>query len=288
MFFRRAFLGSMKDMFHRKEFLAVLTASVSIFCAAAALDFAVYLFGQDVMNLDPAWSYWGAFGYAGSAGRVHSHFIQWATDIFVIMLLPFLSSFPYAGSYHDQSRGGVLKILMPRTGRKNYFLANYLTAFLGGFLIIFIPLVVTQGVLCAALPLHSSYNMVAYTAVTDEGPSPYLLFRSVYLNHPYLYNLLWSLIPALAGGCFAMISLSVSLFYRKNRLLILAAPGIAWILVWFLNSYLPNSPGNFVFLLCPDNQFHFPGPALLVLFAALLAIPLVALLVKIRFKKDEL
>ena len=288
MNFRRVFSRSLRDMLYRKEFLAVFTASVSIFCVAAALDFGVYLYGQDVMNLDPAWSYWGAFGYKGGGGPVHSHFIQWATDIFVIMLLPFLSAFAYAGSYYDQSRGGVLKILMPRTGRKNYFLANYLTVFLGGFLIIFIPLVVTQGLLCAALPLYSSYNTVAYTAVTDEGPSPYLLFRSVYLNHPYLYNLLWSLIPALAGGCFAMMSLSVSLFYRKSRLLVLAAPGIAWILSWYLNSYLPNRPGNFVFLLSPDNQFHSLGPALLALFVVLLAIPLAALLVKLRFKKDEL
>lgn len=275
-------------MFHRKEFFAVLTASVAVFCVAATLDFGEYLFGQDVMNLDPAWSYWGAFGNIGANSIIHSHFIQWAMDLFVIMLLPFLSSFSCAGCYFDQSRCGILKVLMPHTGRKNYFLANYLTAFLGGFLVIFIPLVLTQGILCAALPLHSSFNTIAYSAVTDEGPSRYLLLRSVYLNHPYLYNLLWSLIPALAGGCFAMISLSVSLFYRKNRLLVLAAPGIVWIFIWYLSPNLPSRPGDFVFLLSPDNQFHSPGPALLILFAVLLVIPLVALLVKLRFKKDEL
>lgn len=288
MSFRRIFSRSFRDMLHRKDFYAVFTASVTVFCVAAVLDFYVYLFGQDVMFLDPAWSYWGAFGSWGSGSHVHAHFIQWATDLFVIMLLPFLSSFSCAGCYFDQSRSGILKALMPRTGRKNYFLANYLTAFLGGFLVIFIPLAITQGILCAALPLHSSFNTIAYSAVTDEGPSRYLLLRSIYLNHPYLYNLLWSLIPALAGGCFAMISLSVSLFYRKNRLLILALPGIVWILIWYLSPNLPGRPGDFVSLLSPDNQFRSPGPALLILFAVLLVIPLVALLVKLRFKKDEL
>lgn len=288
MSFRREFRNSFRDMLHRKEFFAVLTASILIFCVATVLDLGAYLFGQDVMNIDPAWSYWGAYGSWGSGGHVHSHFVQWATEIFTVLLLPLLAAFAYSGSYYDESRGGILKILMPRTGRTSYFLANVLTAFVGGFLIIFIPFIVSQGILCAALPLHSSYHTVAYTAVTDEGPSAYLLLRSMYLNHPYFYNLLWSLIPALAGGCFAMISFAVSLFYRKNRLLILAAPGIVWILFWNLSSYLPNRPGNFVFLLSPDNQFHSPGPALLMLFAVLLAIPLAALFVKLRFKKDEI
>lgn len=282
MRFHRVFSASIKDMVNRKEFLITFTMSILIFSIAVVLDLFQYI-GRDVMYVDPAWSFWGSLGDMGPSGLVHSHFIPWTTEV-LVLLIPFFASLSYSGCYFDQSKGGVLKFLVVRAGRKNYFLANLLTTFLGGFFMIFIPLLLTQVVLCIAFPLQSFYT-ISYSAVTDVT-SRNLLFHSLYLNHPYIFNLVYSIIPAFAAGCFAMMSFSVSLLCKKSRLLVLTLPGIVWILAWYIFNNVPASSFNPLFLLIPMP--HQVGISLVVLFLVLLFIPIVAILLKLFFIKDEL
>lgn len=284
MSFRRAFSRSMRDMFHRKEFFAALTASLLLLLVPTALDIIGY-FGRDAMYLDPAWSYWGTSAYKGADGIVHARWVSWGTFLAAIVL-PFLASLAYSYCCFDDAKSGALNFLVTRTGRGSYYSADMLTAFLGGFLVLFLPLALDQLILCIAFPLNS-IQTISMTPVTDELAQNMRFFRSLYLNHPYLYNSIYCVIPGIAAGLMGTLSFSISLLFRKSRFLVLTIPGIVWIFSVFL---LSNAGvwKNVISLITPDDGSGVRMSEIILLFAALILLNLGAMAYKLRIAKDEL
>lgn len=279
---------NLKDMLRRKEFFAALTVSVLLFAVPCILDLAGFNHA-DVSLLDPAWSYWGSAGFLGPGSVVHAKWMRWGISL-LFLVLPFCASLAGSCRYFDDASGGALKFVLPREGRGVYYRSGWLAVFLGGFLVVFLPLFLEQAVLCAAFPLKTPQT-VSFSAVTDELAMHLHYFRRLYLNHPYCYNLVYCVIPAAAAGLAGGLSYSLSLFTRKNRFLVVTLPGI----VWIMSTYFLSAAGLHVYsalsLISPNIGEPFNGPyaaGLIVLFC-LLALPnAAALAYKIHFAKDEL
>jgi hypothetical protein len=275
-------------MLQHKEFILALSFSTCIVLIPLFID--LFSFYQtDILSLKPAWFCWGVDGAGYVFGR-HSGTIELTPHVIMLLnffALPLLAPLAYSYSCYDDGKNDILKILIPKTGRAAYHLANVSTAFWGAFFILFLPLILEQLILLIVCPLNTPYIMSSSPAVDD-----YLLFTktepflaALRLNHPYLFNVLYCVIPAVTGGLLALLSYALSLFFQKSRFLVLTLPGILWIVVSF---GLSNLGGmweiTFNHLVEPYGTFY-PWA---VFAAVLLVIDTVMIGVKLLFAKDEL
>jgi hypothetical protein len=288
MFFA-AWKRSIKDMLNRKEFIFAFTVSVLFIMIPMFIDMFTY-YNTDIMFLKPAWFYWGVNGIGyESGGNYYGYMynVSWAIKIFNFCVLPFIVSLTYSYCYYDDNKNGILKILIPITGRKNYYLSNALTIFLSGFFIAFLPLLLEQLVLFIFCPINTPF-MISRLPIADDyisgiGKTSYNL-ESLRLNYPYLFNLLYCIIPSVTGGLMALLSYSVSLFTRKSRFLILTAPAIMWIVIPFLITNTGMHSINLNFFIQPQDTF-FDWIWLTVI---LMVINTAAICSKLLFLKDEI
>ena len=66
--------------------------------------------------------------------------------------LPFLAAFPFAASYYQEEKKKQLRLVLVRTGRREYFRAKYLAVFLSGFVVISGTLLVNLAISAAFFP----------------------------------------------------------------------------------------------------------------------------------------
>lgn len=276
------------DMTRCKEFyFAVLLSSILIF---GTLFFCLFSFyGKDIIYINPAYIHWGPNGtgfYWGDdfGGNTFSNSI--INQVFVKMALPFLAALAYAYHSFDDRKSGTANVVIPRVGKQNYYLGNLLTSFLGAFLIVLIPMALEQVVLLICCPVSTPY-MIAYEPFKDSYNQMFCnkiggSFTAFQLNHPYLNNFLYCLIPALTSGLFGAVAFALSLFLRKSRFLVLTLPGIVWLVVGFLI-------GKFNFKMDPGYALFANGNIMLLPIVVAVLFGICALLVLLyrHFQKDE-
>lgn len=243
------------------------------------------------MYLYPAWCYWGVASLGFTSSDFWGSFTLTQQTLYLVVqfLLPFCSALAYSYCHYDNRRSGVIKALLPRCGVSSYYRSGGLSSFLGGFLIIFLPLVLEQLILLIAFPASMDIN-TASSPIVDNLPE--MLRIPVYLyalqvNHPYLFNLLYCLIPGLTGGLLAYSSYTFSLFFQKSRFVVLSAVGIfLWIILPFgalRTEALVDTIGSF-FTLWPGRDPLW----WLFIFSGLLLVNIGLTELKIHKMKDEL
>lgn|GEM_PF-1726100 len=193
---------------------------------------------QDQVLMRPAWYLW--YGNAIKIEPNTGNTWDYVTFLGMIGLLfiPFVAALGYGASYYDGLKTGTVKSILSRTAQKEYFVSGAFVTFIGAFFVILIPYVFEQIILlilCAGAPLQ---NAASTSPILDNWgymqDMPEFLWP-LQMNHPILFNLLCCLNPAMVGGAFAVLSFSISLFWHKNRFLVLTLPGI---LLWLLVDYL--------------------------------------------------
>ena len=240
--FRNIFNCKMKDMLRRKEFLIAFTLSILLFLAPCLIDL-YYLFGSDIIAVNPAWTYWGELN-----AFIGAKYTMQIRMVVYLMVLPFLSSLAYSYCYFDDYKSGAIKVILTRISREKYYISSVLTVFLSGFFIVFVPLALAQLIFCVACPLET-LRMMGSEPFLDDNFQFVGFFRSIGVNSPYLYNLIYCAIPGIVSGLLAQ--LSFSLFYHKSRFIVLTLPGILWVLIQFIISVLNTSYIPIYHLLMP-------------------------------------
>lgn len=281
MTFSRMVGFHLKNMFRRREFYFALLASVVLLLATALGELASLL-RSDVLELCPAWMY---FGFTSVATAPYSKMIL---QMFMMLLLPFVASLAYSYGCFDDYQTGVSKILFSRVKRSVYYHSAAFVSLLGAFLVLFIPLALRELVFMIAVPSNSPVLTPGYP-VDDLVFRNVNFWRSLCLNHPYVYFFIYTLIPALAGGLIGLLSFSISLYYKKNRFLVLTLPGILYIVFNFvcaLTGHTGVSPSYLI--LPPQGVKGIEWMPLVIEILALILINLAALIGKVRFQKDEL
>lgn len=101
-------------------------------------------------------------------------------------------------------------------------------------------------ILCAGAPQQ---NAAAYSPLSDAwghfAGVPAFLWP-FQMAHPYLYNLIVCLFIVVLVGSFAVLCYALSLYFHRNRFLVITLPGI---LLWIGSDYISGmtySLGNMV------------------------------------------
>lgn len=144
-------------------------------------------------------------------------------NYYYIMLMPLLSSIPFASAYLEDKKTGFNKFQIIRTNYKKYILSKLITTFISGFsVILIISIIYFLGI-----------NLI------DSGNE----FRSIFYDNTFLgdlgrlnFNLflvIYTIITSFMGGVYAVFGLAISTFV--NSILIgIVSPFI----LYYFGSYL--------------------------------------------------
>ncbi len=278
---RKMFNMNFKLMLNQRDFLLAFFSSLLLFLIPAIIDIAT-LYGQDIAALAPAWCYFGVVN--GIAGSILSDFVQ----MYNLFFFPFTVSMAFSACEFDEKNLNVDKFIITRSGRAAHYLSQALVTFTGGFLMVFLPSVLSELTLMAAIPLQSNKLCPYYPL------DPALLLQNVNFfqyfccHYPYLYYFVYDIIGSVIGGLIGLLSYSISLYFKVNRFLVITIPGIIYLaagLILDIFGLHAMTPEN---LIVPPIETEGIKPIYsVILIGGLLAIDFISVLGKIYIKKDE-
>jgi hypothetical protein len=279
---------NLKYMLGSRDFFIAFTFGLLLVLGSLALALVSFQGNLDI-NLYPAWYYFGVDG-TGLGTPLNTGSMRTATTsiyIFLQLFLPFLASMAFVGYHFDTLSSGALKGLLPRVGRGRYYRSGAFTAFLGGFLVIFTPMLLEQLVLCVAFPMEIPYTIgrPGYEDNHILGVGEAMQWLQV--RFPYLFNFIYCLLPGLTGGVAALLSYACSLYFHKNRFLTLTQAAVVWAVM--IPLLLNPSVLELRQTIC---SFFVPAPGWnfvwwLGCFLVFLIVCATAVELKIRVAKDE-
>lgn len=201
-------------------------------------------------------SFWGhdagelpsaAVGWAGNADYLSV--APWAVLVFFLLFI--VSSSAFADTLYLDVRCRAAGCVATRTTMARYVWATAGAAALTAFVIVLVPLLVSQALALLVFPVSAPDGFV--TSFNDAASMPgvfgtgsmELLLWDLRWSHPYLHNLIFICYDALWAAVMAAASVAVSLYTRRSRLVVLGAPTLVYLLSQFvlprwavLSSYL--------------------------------------------------
>lgn len=268
-----------KTMLRRREFMIALSFAMAVSIGTFLMDL-IPLFHTGAAGHFPAWYLWSPVDLS----LTPSHLV-W--DAFYIFALPFVAALACSDCYFEANKTGILKSILARCDRSRYLVACAVTVFLGGFIVIFLPLLINQLLWLIAAPVNTLQS-VASMPFRDLELIDYQLFPKIFVREPYLNNFIFSVVPAVTGALLALLSFSISLFFKKKKFVVLTLPGIAYLGSCFAFDLLGMTYLDMSNYMSPVSMISGMRPGILAAFLTLLLIiNLIALAYKILFIKDE-
>ena len=129
---------------------------------------------------------------------------------------PILAAMPYGWSYSADRRSGYYNQIVSRSNAKTYFVAKYLAVYIGGGLVVSLPILVD-------LLLNALISPMCIPDVT-MGIHPIFncsFLSSLYYTYPWAYALLWCLLHFIWGGTTASLCFVVGAKIRLNAVVVL-------------------------------------------------------------------
>jgi hypothetical protein len=204
--------------------------------------------------------------------------------ILIYFLLFLVGSSAFSDNLLIDKKSLVINAIFSRCSIKKYILANYLVSFIAAFLVVFIPLLISQALSYIVFPVNGTVQGYSGTPAYSVGFSAdHILFPGLYFQNLLLYNVFFMVYCSTWAGIMAMFSFAISLFFQKSRL---AAIGIPTILVFLSSMIIPMKDMIWYYL------YPLPGMAgrsEAIFFFAPLAVFLVTLgLVLLSAKRKDL
>lgn len=152
-------------------------------------------------------------------------------------LAPLLAVLPCGWSISEELNSGYIKVLVPRVGRKKYYLSKMMVSFLSGGIVISFPLLLSLGITASFMPAikPEPFHDIYYSVLHND------MMSALAYNDPFLYALVYIGIAFLFGGCFASLSIIVALRSEKR---------IAALIIPYLFILLCDSARNFLNYIC--------------------------------------
>ena len=201
-------------------------------------------------------SFWGhdagelpsaAAGWAGNADYLGV--APWAVLVFFLLFI--VSSSAFADTLYLDVRCRAAGCVATRATTARYVWATAGAAALAAFVIVLVPLLLSQALALLVFPASAPDGFV--TSFNDAASMPdvfgtgsmELLLWDLRWSHPYLHNLIFICYDALWAAVMAAASVAVSLYTRRSRLVVLGAPTLVYLFSLFvlprwasLSSYL--------------------------------------------------
>lgn len=201
------------------------------------------------------------------------------TSIFY-MILPFLAVLPFSMLFFDERKSGYINLILTRTSKYKYYASKYIVSFLSGSLICLIILGFSLFLNAMFIPSVMPEVTTSYFPVAYEGS----LWLNVYLSHPYVYILLYTLLDMLYCGIFAVLALSAS-FIFDYKITVFVFPFIIYLLSSYLFNTLGFKSGKMMSFL-PQYQMKNANLSV-ILIEALIFIVITIFIMIISVVKDE-
>lgn len=244
IFYMNNIKSQFKILFKRNSFIMTLLCSY-IFSIVTFVFYCFKEYGKDII-LVPAAKYL-AIGNDVTSDIFGSIFYNIITAMAII---------PFADTYFEERQNGMSQYCIMRTGNKSYYFSKMFTVFFSGFFVVFSTVLLNHLLNFIAFPCDSTivYNSQAYQDIFiyDKDLQYNLLFSNLFVNSPYLYNLLFALFASLAAGFMAVFVFQISFFYKKNRVVLICSAFIGYVFLDILMSSFGNMSmefclGNYIF-----------------------------------------
>lgn len=229
--------GMLKAQAHRafrsktwRYALLVFVAVLSVAFIQTCLGF----WGHDVAELPSA-----AYAWAGNHGAMQTPVF----GLFVYFLMIPCSSAAFADRIFIDVRQKQANAIASRASLRSYIASVAATAFVLAFLVALFALVFSQLMAIAAFPLVAGQDAFAEfntPASYDAAMTPAAgmdLLGSLALDNRYAFNLLIALYEALWSGIAALVSVAISLYSKRSRVLVLGLPTL---LLLVSSNFLPS------------------------------------------------
>lgn len=229
-------------MLRKKSFFFALLL-VSILTILMGFQLSMSFFKIGITSVQPPWYLWRMNAIIDFT--MQDGVMNYATTLNLLMLLlfPFVGALTYADSYYDQLRSGVIQEILSRSTRSAYYTSAALVVFLGAAALTVVPYLFEQLLLLILCAGSAPQNAAAFSPLQDNWAYykdlPTVLW-GLQANHPYLFNVLESLLNAIYIGAFSALTYAISLYVHINRFLVLTLPTI---LLWIGLEYLFSALG---------------------------------------------
>lgn len=157
-------------------------------------------------------------------------------------ILPLLATLPCAWYYHFDVENHLLSISLSRLGRSSYFLGRVITISFTAFLVSVFPYALNLLFSLLAYPFPAyglnPNNVYDFSAFYFTRIRNSILFPSLFLNKPVEHALLLILLIGIYGVLMALLSYSITLYFRKNMAVtMLLTTVLAFSVILFLNIF---------------------------------------------------
>ncbi|MCI6676515.1 MAG: hypothetical protein MSG78_06415 [Clostridiales bacterium] len=182
---------------------------------------------------------------------------------YFMQIYPFIVVLPAGFSLSVDKQSNTMLFLCSRVGNRNYFIGKIIAAFFAALIIFFIPLSLEVILNYFSFPkeaMGNLYNLGVYSQNYIDIVKSYP-FSQIYVTHPYIYVIGWSILFGVAAGMLNVITIAVSTFRIPYKvLLFLPVYFILNAMYWigdyfgrpishffFLRMFVPNQPGYLIF-----------------------------------------
>ena len=270
------FKAQMKLMFKSNQFLFALTAMIAFVTLGFILNCISY-FGSDIV----------AVPMANLLTVFNKSSLDMSFSIFSLAF-PLFTALGFSDSFFTERKSHITDICLLRKNADSYYFSKLSAVFVSGLLIMLIPLLINFIMCIITFPVFSTSvgsNASALELSVYRHEAYLVMFRSLFINYPYLRSLLSLALVSLTGGLVATITYQFSFFYSRSRIILL----ISFFAVYnFLGLILENfgygkySLNNNIFF---GNGRSYASESTL---AALMLIMVLTVIVTIPFAKRKM
>jgi len=201
--------NEIKRSFYSKSFLIsiIISGALVLWYSFERLSYCI-----EFNNTFPHDKTPGDFFEISYTNWIGSHNMILQQNIFYL-IIPFLATLPFAGSFFADIHHGYIKGICTRTKKSHYLLSKYISVFLSGGTAVVIPMLLSLLISSAFLPAMIPESSYAYTNIFSSNKWADLLFA-----HPLLYIFLYTAVVFVFSGLTACMSLAITYFSYKSFL----------------------------------------------------------------------
>ena len=227
---------------------------------------------------------------------------------YIQLIMTFLIIFPYSMSFYNDYVSGANIYYQTRSGRRNYYMCQMLTCFVGGMIIIAVPFLVNIVLNSIIFPVHGNdyittqnkYSVMWSESITGKNQIFRTLLKGItlkklYIDFPQLFNIVITIFAGITAGIMSVTAYTFSIVIRKNRMFIFLFSYIFFQFFAMINSVLYSSWSEKNIYICTSitsYMSYIPGQQGKVYIAFALFLLLLLLLdIKLilrKISKDEL
>lgn len=191
-------------------------------------------------------------------------------------LLPILAMLPCGLAISEELRGGYLHVIVPKCGRKNYFLSKIISAFVAGGLAVTIPLVFSLLLISLFIPAITPNIIYFMYYPIMHGD----IFSQIIYSYPILFTVLYLCIDFVFSGLIACLSISAAFLFKHRAapivvpFLFIIGSDMARSFLYYI-SYVQISPLKLLHAMPVEGSSKAPVMLAWLLIFLLLTVPFI-------------